>query len=228
MLDTSHWKKGDVVGFVPIVKPAPIAVAGAPLLHHIVITESGRERRAREEIEDHLGLEVYWPRLHRKIPAGRRRSREIEISMFPGRIFVAMPSTVEAWHHVRVCRGVHDFMMLEGPARGHVAYASREVQPGDDAIGSAARLATLPDFVIAQVRKMEAAKDAKYLAELARAAQSPYTRGRQAWVEFMLQTMLVTIEGRDDKGRIDVLTDIEIFGRRAWKFKPHQLKLIQQ
>lgn len=225
MLDTSQWKKGDIVGYVEIIKPRPIVTEGQQLLWHIVITEPGRERRAFENIAD-LGLQPYWPRLHRKIPAGRRRSREIEVSMFPSHILVPMPGTVEAWHRVKCSPGVHDFMMRPGDARGHVARASCQ-EAADEAFG-AFRLATLADHAIEVIRKIEAAKDAKYRAELVKREENPYQKGRKAWVEIMLRKMLATIDDLDDQGRINVLTEVEIFGRRVWPFKPHELQLIEE
>jgi transcription antitermination factor NusG len=227
MLDTSQWKKGDIVGYVEIIKPQPIVTDGHQLQWHIVITEPGREKRAFENIAD-LGLQAYWPRLHRKIPAGRRRSREIEVSMFPSRILVSMPGTEEAWHRVKHSPGVHDFMMRPTEARGHVARASYQEDPEIEKAIGGLHLATLPDYAVDEVRKIEAGKDAKYRAELAKREKSPYQKGRKAWVEIMLRKMLSTIDGLDAQGRINVLTEVEIFGRRVWAFKPHQLQLIEE
>jgi transcription antitermination factor NusG len=228
MLDTSQWKKGDVVGYVEIIKPRPIVTEGQQLRWHIVITEPGRERRALENIAD-LGLQAYWPRLHHKIPAGRRRSREIEVSMFPSRVLVPMPGTNEAWHRVKCSPGVRDFMMQPTEARGHVARASYQEDPKiEKAIGAGFRLATLPDFAVDAIRKIEARKNAKYRSELVKREENPYQKGRKVWVEIMLGKMLATIDDLDGQGRINVLTEVEIFGRKVWPFKPHELQLIEE
>jgi transcription antitermination factor NusG len=227
MLDTSQWKKGDIVGYVEVIKPQPIVTEGQQLRWHIVITEPGRERRAFENIED-LGLQPYWPRLHRKIPAGRRRSREIEVSMFPSRILVPMPGTEEAWYRVKCSPGVHNFMMQPGEARGHVARASCQENPETEKALGAERLATLPDFAIDAIRKIEAGKDAKYRSELVKREENPYQKGRKVWVELMLRKMLATIDDLDGQGRINVLTEVEVFGRKVWPFKPHELQLIEE
>src|SRR3954462_6582913 len=98
-INTSTWVKGTFVGYVDVVKPEPVRIAGLDLLWHVVITEPGREARAIDNIAQ-LGLHPYWPHLHRKTPGGRRRSREITVSMFPSRILVQMPQTQEAWSRV--------------------------------------------------------------------------------------------------------------------------------
>lgn len=205
-VDTSTWVKGTFVGYVDVVKPEPVCTIGADLLWHVVITEPGREARAIESIEQ-LGLHPYWPHLHRKTPGGRRRSREIMVSMFPSRIMVPMPQTVEAWSRVRSARGVVDFMMQSGSRK----------------------LATLPQFIVDEVKKMEAKRDRRYRNLLQRAEKSPYHPGRDVWVEILpLRKMLGKIVDLDAKGRVNVLTEVEIFGRQVWPVEQHKLQFVQQ
>ncbi|MFT4117485.1 transcription termination/antitermination NusG family protein [Bradyrhizobium sp.] len=205
-IDTSTWVKGTHVGFVRILKPEPIAVAGLELLWHVVITEPGRETRAIESLEQ-LGLHPYWPHLHRKTPGGRRRSREIKVSMFPSRLLVPMPQTVEAWGRVRGARGVVDFMTQSGSQK----------------------LATLPQIIVDEVRKMEAKKDAQHIKKLTRAKETPYYSGRDVWAEILpLRKMLCKIVDLDAQGRVNVLTEVEIFGRKVWPVKPGLLQFVEQ
>lgn len=204
-VDTTTWVKGTHVGYVTIVKPQSIATAGLDLLWHVVITEPGREARAIASIEQ-LGLHPYWPHLHRKTPGGRRRSREITVSMFPSRILVPMPQTIEAWSRVLAARGVIDFMTQSGSQK----------------------LATLPDIVVEEVRKMEAKRDKRYRNLLLRAEKSPYHPGRDVWVEILpLRKMLGKIVDLDGRGRVNVLTEVEIFGRQVWPVEQHKLKFVE-
>ncbi|MCK1402048.1 transcription termination/antitermination NusG family protein [Bradyrhizobium sp. 4] len=205
-IDTSTWVKGTFVGYVDLVKPEPIATTGRELLWHVVITEPGREARAIDSIQQ-LGLNPYWPHLHKRTPGGRRRSREIEVSMFPSRILVPMPQTVEAWHRIRSARGVVDFMMQSGSHK----------------------LATLPEMVVRLVREVEEKKDAKYRNLLMRAKKTPYYSGRDVWVEILpLRKMLGKIVDLDSQGRINVLTEVEILGRQIWPLKPHLVQFVEQ
>ncbi|UPJ55429.1 transcription termination/antitermination NusG family protein [Bradyrhizobium sp. 192] len=205
-IDTSTWVKGTFVGYVDTVKPEPVQTAGYDLLWHVVITEPGREARAIESIQQ-LGLHPYWPHLHRKTPGGRRRSREITVSMFPSRILLPMPQTDEAWHRVRFARGVVDFMTQSGSQK----------------------LATLPQIVVDEVRKVEAKKDAQYIRKLTRAKETPYYSGRDVWAEILpLRKMLCKIVDLDEQGRVNVLTEVEIFGRRVWPVKPGLLHFVEQ
>lgn len=205
-IDTSTWVKGTFVGYVDVVKPEPVRTAGLDLLWHVVITEPGREARAIESIQQ-LGLNPYWPHLHKRTPGGRRRSREIEVSMFPSRILVPMPQTVEAWHRVRFARGVVDFMTQSGTQK----------------------LATLPETVVRLVREVEEKKDAKYRNLLLRAKKTPYYSGRDVWVEILpLRKMLGKIVDLDGQGRINVLTEVEILGRQVWPLRPHLVQFVEQ
>jgi transcription antitermination factor NusG len=208
VLPTLEWKKGDVVGYVSVEKPAPI-VAEGQLYWLIAITELHREHATLDRIED-LGLKSYQPVLHKQLPAGRRRKREIELPMFTGRIFIQMPLDVDVWDRVRSVRGVRDFMRVAGDSN---------------------KPAVLTDIVIEEVRKMEAKKDAKYLRRLAVAADetaSPFRPGRQVWAEILpLRKLLGRIEETNAKGNIEVLLEVEVFGRRVWPVPPHQLQFAE-
>lgn len=204
-IDTTDWVKGTFVGYVDIRKPEPVRTTGLELLWHVAVTEPGREARAVASIQQ-LGLHAYWPHLHRKTPGGRRRSREITVSMFPSRILVPMPSTEEAWRRVKTARGVVDFMTQSGSQK----------------------LATLPQFVVDEVRKMEAKKDAKYRNLLMRAEKTPYYCGRDVWVDLLpLRKMLAKIVDLDGQGRVNVLTEVEIFGRQVWPVRLHQIHFVE-
>jgi transcription antitermination factor NusG len=201
-IDTSGWKVGTFVGYVELTRRVSIDIEGRQLQWLIVITEPGRERRAVESIEE-LGLQTYWPRLHRRTPGGRRRSREIEVSMFPGRVLVQMPLTDHAWREVRFARGVIDFM-----------HQADSLKP-----------AILPEPVVDEIRKVEAKKDAKYRNLLMRAEKNPYCTGRDVWVEILpLRKELAKIVDLDGQGRINVLLQVEILGRQVWPVKPHLLQ----
>ena len=115
-----------------------------------------------------------------------------------------MPLTDEAWSLVRFSRGVHDFMKIDG-----------------------VKLAVISDSDMEDIRKTEAKLDAKYRRKLAAAEATPYYRGRPVWAEILpTQKMLATIEDLDAKGRINVLLEIAILGRRVWPVKPHLLQFV--
>lgn len=201
-VDTSRWKKNDIVAYVEIVKPQPIETLGRLLRWYIIVTESRRERRALETIEA-LGLTVYWPRLHRRTPGGRRRSREIEVSMFPSRILVLMPGTDEAYWRVKWSRGVVDFMRMS----------------------DGQHLASLPDHEVEEVRRMEAKKDSKYRNLMLKAEKSPFWPRRKVWAEiFPGRKMLGRIIDQDGQGRVNVDLEEEVLGRKVWAVKPHLIQ----
>jgi transcription antitermination factor NusG len=203
MLNWSDVRIGDVVGYVEKYKPPTIEIEGRPLLTLVVEAEANRASTAIASIVE-LGLKPYYPVLHKQIPAGRRRAREVEVAIFPGRIFVPMPLTNAAWSLVRFSRGVHDFMKIDG------------VKP-----------AVISDADMEEIRKTEAKLDAKYRRKLAAAEASPYYKGRQVWAEILpAQKLLATIEDLDAKGRINVLLDVAILGRMVWPVKPHLLQFV--
>lgn len=201
MLNPLEFEIGQIVGYVERDGLQKIATEGRKLLTHVVV--ANRVTRAMDSIAE-LGLKPYYPVQHKKIPAGRRRAREIAIAIFPGHIFVPMPLTDEAWQRVRSSPGVHDFMKTDG------------VKP-----------ARLTDPEMAEIRATEARLDAKYRRKLAAAEASPYTKGRQVWAEILpAQKMLATIEDLDAQGRINVLLEIAILGRQVWPVKPHLLQFV--
>jgi transcription antitermination factor NusG len=201
MLNLLDLKIGQFVDFVDVEKPKPIITEGVQLRWHIVITERARERPTLMRLED-IGLKPYFPVVHKQQLAGRGRKREIEEPMFLNRLLVPLPLDVEAWRRVRNVRGVEDFM-FEGR-----------------------KPALLHEMVIEEIRKTQGKEDAKYLRELARRAKSPYQKNRPVWAELMLQKLLGKIHGRDARGRIEVLFEVEIFGRQIWAFEPHELQLV--
>lgn len=205
-VDASHWKIGDIVGYVDIAKPKPVVTEGKKLLWHIIVTEQAREKKAVDSIEE-LGLKTYWPRQHKRTPGGRRRSREIEVSLFPRRVLVLMPCTDEAFWRVKCSPGVVDFMRM---ADGH-------------------HLASLPESEIETIRKMEAKKDAKYRNLLLKAEKSPYFPRRKVWAEILPgRKMLGTIIDQDGQGRVNVLLEEEILGRQIWPVKAHMLQFADE
>jgi transcription antitermination factor NusG len=207
MLNALDLKKGQFVGFVDLEKPKPIAIEGVPLRWHIVITEFSRERTTVERIEE-LGLRPYLPVLHQQVLAGRQRKRDVEVAMFRSHIFVPMPLDESSWHRVRATRGVRDFLTTDGQ-----------------------KPALLRDLAIEDIRRTEARVDAKYRRRLATEEQTPYRKGRKVWAELLpspFNKLLATIEGLDDRGRVNVLLEIELLGRRSWPVEPHMLQFADQ
>lgn len=205
MLQTLDYKIGDVVGYVDVEKPAPIATDG-PLHWLIGITEPSREVAAAARITD-LGLKPYLPLLHKQVAAGRGRKRDIEIALFTSRIFIPMPDDSEAYHRVLAVRGMRDFMRIDRR-----------------------RPATLPEAAIEQIRRSEARADAKYRRRLASEEASPYRRGRKVWAEILpspYDKLLATIEDMDAQGRVNVLLEIELLGRKVWPVAPHLLQFVE-
>ena len=205
MLQTLDYKIGDVVGYVDLDKPAPIATDG-PLHWLIGITEPSREVAAAARIGD-LGLKPYLPLLHKQVAAGRGRKRDIEVALFTSRIFIPMPDDREAYHRVLAVRGMRDFMRIDRN-----------------------RPATLPEIAIEQIRRSEARVDAKYRRRLASEEASPFRKGRKVWAEILpapYNKLLAVIENMDSRGRINVLLEIELFGRKVWPVDPQMLQFVE-
>lgn len=152
-----------------------------PQAWHIVVTERAQESAAVERLKD-LGLDPYLPVLHKVIPAGRRRKREITLPMFASRLFVSMPAS--AWSRVLCLRGVRDF----------------------ERSGGCERPATIPEEAIAIVRRIERRRLDKF-----RRRHAAKPTGAVADI--------------DERGRIEVLLEEEILGRRSWPVAAERLKL---
>lgn len=197
------WKKGDIVGHVDRARPEPRS-ADAPGFWHIVVTEPAREKSTIERLRD-LELKPYLPLIHKTIPAGRRRRREIEVAMFPCYLFVQLALGPAAWRQVRGVRGVHDFLLVDND-----------------------RPAILSDEAVEAIRWEERGLDAKRLQRLSIAGKGPFEIGERVWVKDMLPftTLLANVAGYDARSRVQVLLDMEILGRKEWPIEPHLLQKI--
>jgi transcription antitermination factor NusG len=182
----------------------PIDLSG-PLAWHILVTARAQENTVMAELKD-LGLDPYLPVLHKVIPAGRRRKREISLPMFTGRLFVPMPPS--AWGHVLSLRGVHDF----------------------DRFGGSERPAVVNDEAIAIVRRIEQRRLEKFRRKHAAKPECDdgqrYEKGQRVWATLLpppFDKLLGTIADIDERGRIEVLLEEEVFGRRCWPLAPAKL-----
>jgi transcription antitermination factor NusG len=197
-------KKGDVVGYVdraPLVAPA----SDAPRWWHIVVTGPAREKSTIERLSD-LQLRSYLPLIHKKIPAGRSRKRDVEVAMFPCYLFVQLQLSPRAWRQVRAVRGVHDFLMIDQD-----------------------RPALLTEEAVEAIRWKERGLDAKRLQRMAIEGKAPFELGERVWVKDMLPftTLLANVSGFDARGRVEVLLEMEILGRKFWQIEPHLLQKIE-
>lgn len=192
-----HLKKGDRIQ-IPVAPPAePLDLSG-PLAWHILIAERAQENRVVDRLKD-LGLDAYLPVLHKVIPAGRRRKREISLPMFTGRLFVPMPTT--ACGRVLGLRGVHGF----------------------DRFGGSERPAVVKDEVIGIVRRIEARRLEKFRRKHPAKPKGDdghcYEKGQRVWATLLpppFDKLLATVVDIDERGRIEILLEEEIFGRRSW------------
>lgn len=203
MFDPRTCRIGDFAGYAPLLEERRLVLTDA-LAWHIIEARPRRTRSAIEELRE-LGCKPYLPVQHRTVPAGRRRRRQVEEPIYGEHIFVPLPRTVEAFYAVRALRDVADFVMID------------DRKP-----------ALLSDEVIEIVRQAEARNDRKYRRELAKAVESPYRVGRTVWAEVMMRKILGSIAGRDARGRIEVLLEAEIFGRRVWALVPEQLQFADE
>lgn len=203
MFDPLSCKIGDIVGFVDRAPSAP-SDPDAPTWWHIIITEPAREKSTVARLQD-LQLKPYLPMIHKRIAAGRRRVRDIEVAMFPCYLFLPLQLSPEAWSRVRGVRGVQDFMLVDQR-----------------------RPALLPEELIEAIRWEERSLDAKRLQRLTLAGESPFKFRDRVWVKDMLPftTLLAKVAGFDARGRIEVLLEVEVLGRKIWPIEPHLLQLV--
>lgn len=197
-------KKGDLVGYVDRPAPADHDDNGAPRFWHVVVTEPSREKSTLERLQD-LQLKPYLPLIHKTVPAGRRRKRSIEVAMFPCYLFVHLPLGPRYWREVRGTRGVHDFLLVDND-----------------------RPALLTEDAVEAIRWKERGLDAKRLQRLSIEGKGPFEVGERVWVKEMLPftTLLANVSGYDARGRVEVLLEIEILGRKLWPIEPHLLQKI--
>jgi transcription antitermination factor NusG len=196
-------KKGDVVFFPTVYKPEPIP-ASAALNWRVLITEPGREKSTVARLLDlKLGLKPYLPLEHKQVPAGRRRKRDVDVPMFQSYVFLPMPEIDDIWHEVRHLRGVQDFL------------SNAERKPK-----------LLLPVAVEAIRLKELELDAKRLQRLAAAGDYPFPIGTQVWVKSLLpfQALLANIESYDKRGRAEIVTQLEVLGRKSWAIEPHLLE----
>jgi len=178
--------------------------ADVPLIWHIVVTEFGSDKTVASRLEE-LGLKPYVPVIYKTVCSGRGRRREVALSMFPCYILLPMPRDGGAWHAVKTTRGVHDFLMR------------------DDR-----HAATLSEPAIEAIRHVERDIDNKRQQRLALEGKSEWKKGEQVWVEILpFQTVLANIGDVDARGRIEVLLELEMLGRKVWPVEPKQLKHVE-
>lgn len=172
---------------------------------HVVVTELGSDAAVARRIAD-LDLKPYRPITYKMIGAGRGRKREVETSMFPCYLLLQMPADPEAWRQVRLLRGVHDFLYYSGSQQ----------------------LAELKHATIEIVRKEERRIGNKRAMRLARQGKGEWTEGQEVWAEILpYKTMLAKIGKVDGRGKIEVLLDIDVLGRRGWYVEPKHLKKVE-
>ena len=199
-------KKGDVVFFPSIYKPAPIP-AIAPLRWAVLISEPSRERSTVARLSDlKLGLKPYLALERKQVAAGRGRKRDTTVPMFASYIFIPMPDIAEIWHEVRAVRGVRDFL----------CDADR-------------RPKLLVPAAVEAIRLKELELDAKRLQRLAASGDYPFEIGAQVWVKDLLpfQALLANVESYDKRGRAEVVLQLEVMGRKTWAIEPHRLQAIE-
>lgn len=200
-----HLKIGDRVD-ITLPPPSPPIDLSEPQAWHIVITERAQESATVERLTD-LGLAPYMPVLHKLIPAGRRRRREITLPMFTGRLFVPMPAS--AWSRVLGLRGVRGF----------------------DHLGGSEKPATIKEEVIAIVQRIERRRLEKFHRRHAakpKGEGASFERGQRVWATLLpppFDKLLGTVADIDERGRIEVLLEEELFGRRSWPVAVERLKL---
>ncbi|MBB5051138.1 transcription antitermination factor NusG [Afipia massiliensis] len=193
---------GDIVGYVDLTKPEPLDNEG-PSLWHVVVTDPARERSTVERINDieDRRLDPYLPIVHRTELAGRGRKRDVQAAMFPCYFFIRMPANADRWRQLRGIRGVQDFM----------AFAS-------------GRPKVMASAAIEAIRIKEMELDNKRLMRLASGGEIPWKPGQSVWVDILpYHRMLANIGTAHDKGKIEVLLEMEMFGRKAWKVEPKQI-----
>lgn len=196
-------KKGDILDYSGR-RSRWKAPAGMPLTWHIVVTELGSDKTVAKRLED-LELKPYVPLVYKTVCSGRGRRREISLSMFPSYLLLPMPPDGEAWHQVKITRGVHDFLMIDG------------LHP-----------AILPEAMIEAIRQEERRIDNKRQQRLALEGKSEWKKGDQVWVDILpFQTVLANIGDIDARGRIEVLLEMELLGRKSWPVEPKQLKHVE-
>ena len=198
-----EYHVGEIVGYVDLTKPEPLSNEG-PLVWAIIVTDPNRERSTVDRIKDleDRQLDPYLPLTHRTEHAGRGRKRDVHAAMFPCYFFLRMPMTVDRWRQVRGIRGVEDFM----------AFPS-------------GRPKILTSAAIEAIRFKEKEIDNKRLMRLASSGgEIPWTKGQQVWVDILpYHRMLANIGTAHDKGKIEVLLEMEMFGRKVWNVEPKQI-----
>jgi len=169
---------------------------------HIVATEPAREKAVLERLRERE-LKPYLPVLHREVRAGRLRKRPVALPMFPCYLFVPLSSDPDAGRLVRSVRGVHDFLMVDHK-----------------------RPALLSDEAIEAIRLTEGINDTKWLHGLAKCGALPYKVGEQVWVKHLMpfRALLATVASFDARGRVEVLLEMELLGRKHWAIEPHLIE----
>jgi transcription antitermination factor NusG len=163
---------------------------------HILLSEPCQERRASERLTD-AGFLAYAPIIVREVRAARGRKREIASALFPSYLFVAMPIGREDWMGVRGVRGVRSFLQIDGQ--------KAILKPKD------------VDDIRAAERAIEARRQRRLAKAVTAADGERYEVGQRVTVKIgPFAELLANVEGVDPRGRIQVLLDMAILGRRSW------------
>lgn len=191
---------GDRIPYVPPPKLSPIETLG-PCRWHIVTTMPNSERSTVDRLAGELQVETYLPIKHDTVRAGRGRVRPVERAMFTSYLFVRLPYDREAWRRVLGVRGVEDFLSFPG---GHPK--------------------CLTDAAVLAVRWHEGVENGRWLQRQVQKQESPFELGQQVWADVLpFKRMLGQVTGFDARGYVQVLLDMEVFGRKEWPMEPRLL-----
>lgn len=192
---------GDVVDYVPLLKSSPLQELGAARWH-IVMTDPRCEPGTAERLAEELEVETYVPLEHRRVRAGRGRRRDVQVAMFPCYFFAHLPGHEEAWRRARRVRGVAQFLSF---ADGRPKCLAAEA--------------------VLAIRWLEGVVNGRWLQRQVQQHQSPFAVGEQVWAEILpYTTLLGTVSGFDPRGRVKVLLEIEVMGRKEWPLEPRLLR----
>lgn len=197
----SEYYIGQKLGYVSRNVPEPI---GEGERHwHVVITEHGREFAMAERLVEELQLKPYVPIEHKRVSAGRGRVRDVERAMIPCHLFLPLPLTFNAHRRVRAVRGFSRFLLID------------DRKP-----------ALLKPAAIAALRFAEGKLAGKQGQQPSAAA--PYQIGQRVWAEVLpFLPMLARIESYDARGRANIVTDMEVMGRKNWPLEIFRVRPIE-
>ncbi|NEW95513.1 transcription termination/antitermination NusG family protein [Rhodopseudomonas sp. BR0G17] len=208
MRSALHLKKGDVVDFAGRASSFRLDIPD--FVHrcwHVVMVDPCTDRSVAKRLEEDLGLLPYVPQEWRSVPGGRGRKREVQVPMLPGYVLVGLPDLDWTWRAVLATRGVEGFLHRSGSQTP----------------------ATLSDASVERLRYAERCANNKREKRLAAAGKSEWQPGGDVWVDLVpgFSPLLAKIGAtKDPRGRIEILLEEDVFGRRAWSVEPKQLRRV--